>query len=321
MRAATIIRLAVLAGALAIGSDAADEMAALRALIGEIKVSIRHTAERTEAKEGRPPLQSESWVFTAGGVNPTVHYGRYLNQPPDYTGNFPSLPNGDLGIGLDGGPFHYWYAGNTLRVLLDGRDVFAEQPAQHSETKEGADGHLRLIWELAQQRRVVLHVVVPRDGRAVFAGLDIEPGAVALKQLEVRLLAYPGGFGPAYGMPSHRYAKAASAGAEVPPGFKASPDTPHPVLTLAAGDDWIFYGDKRCSSGALGLLLNRAEQPAGRVSLSNYGVTTILTYPAATRQLRLGFFAYSLENDAAETTFRNALDSERQALRNLPGWP
>ena len=30
------------------------------------------------------------------------------------------LANEDMGVGFDGGPFHYWYAGNAIRVVVNG---------------------------------------------------------------------------------------------------------------------------------------------------------------------------------------------------------
>lgn len=309
---------------LAIGMTAAygaDDLDAIRALIGEIKVKIEHTEELVKSEDGaKPPLKRDLWRFIAGGVNPTVCYSRYLNRPPDFTGSYPSLASGDMGLGLDGGPFGHWYRGSAIRVLLDGRDVFAEQPASRAESQESTRGHLRLTWELKRQRRLVLNLTVPDDGRAVFARVDIDAGEAALGRLELRLTAYPGGFGPAYSLPSHRYVRTAGNRGEVPRDFRHSPENPFPVLTLAESDDWVFYGDRLCSSGSLALLLDREEHPSGQVNLSSYGVSTSLTYPANTRQIHLAFFAFSLVNEAAERSFLAGLATERTALSTIPFW-
>ena len=294
---------------------------AIRTLIGEPKMTIEHLETLTAAAGNKPPLKSDSWIFKAGGVNPTVCYGRYLNRPPEFVGSFPSLTSGDMGIGLTGGPFQYWYSGSALRVLLDGRDIFAEQPATRIETQAGANGHLRLTWELEKQRRVLLHFTVPGDGRAVFARIDLEPGTTSLSKIELKLTCYPGGFLPAYSQPSHRYVKTARGAGEVPRDVKASAANPFPVVALPAGEEWVFYGDQWCSSGSLALLVNREEKPAGQVQLSNYAISTALVYPPETRSLRLGFFAYSLANDAAEKEFLAGLNGEREPLRSLPFWP
>jgi len=312
--------VSVLAGALASAEVQAGDLDAVKALIGEIKVRIEHKEELTAAKDNHPPRKSESWTFQAGGVNPTVRYGRYLNRPPEFTGSYPSLTSGDMGIGLDGGPFHYWYAGNAIRVLLDGRDIFAEQPANRIETRERVNGHLRLIWELEEKWCIALNFTVPRDGRAVFARIDVEAGEAAIGRIEVKLTAYPGGFGPAYSLPSHRYVKTAVAAANVSPDFKVTAENPLPVVPFPEGEEWVFYGDKLCSSGSLALLVNRAEKPAGQVHLSSYGVATSLVYPAGTRQIHLGFFAYSIENEWAANAFLAELEAERTALTTIPFW-
>lgn len=321
LRHSRLPKVVLVAGMLVSGVAQADDLAAIRALIGEFKVGIEHQETLTEAKDGKPPIKSDSWTFKAGGVNPAVGYGRYLNRPPDFTGSHPSLTGGDMGIGLNGGPFQYWYSGSALRVLLDGRDLFAEQSATLIETQEGVVGHLRLTWELENDRRLRLHFAVPGDGRAVFARIDFEPGAAPLSRIELRLICYPGGYLPAYSQPSHRYAKTAKGAGEVPRDFKPSGENPYPVVALPAGEEWVFYGDQWCSSGSLALLVNREEQPAGQVNLSNYGVSTSLIYPPGTRQIHMVFFAYSLENEAAEKAFLAGLDSERQTLRSIPFWP
>jgi hypothetical protein len=312
--------IAVLAVALVSAGGQAGDLDAVKALIGEIKVRIEHKEERTAAKDNLPPRKSDSWKFKAGGVNPTVRYGRFLNRPPEFTGNYPSLANSDMGIGLDSGPLQFWYSGNAIRVVLDGRDIFAERPASRIETRQRVNGHLRLIWELERKRRVALNFAVPRDGRAVFARIDIEPGEMAIGRTEVRLTAYPGGFGPAYRLPSHRYVKTAGAAADVPPDFKVTAEHPFPVLPLSERDDWVFYGDKLSSPGSLALLVNRAEKPTGQVQLSSYGVSTSLVYPASVRQIHLAFFAYSIENEPAQKALLTDLNAERTALTTIPFW-
>jgi len=299
----------------------ADDLDAIRALIGEIKVSVEHESELVKSPDAaKPPLQSDAWRFVAGGVNPTVRYSRYLSRPPEFTGTHPSLANPDMGIGLDGGPFGNWYRGNAIRLLLDGHDVFAERPANRLESKEGPQGHLLLLWELEAGRRVALCFTVPRDGRAVFCRIGIEPGETPISGLEVRLTAYPGGFGPAYGLPSHRFVRTTSAAARVPPGFAPTAEQPFPVVPLTEADDWVLYGDGECSSGSLALLMSRDEGPTGHVDLSNYGVMTSLTYPPNTRYIRLGFYAFSTENDPAQRSFLAGLAGERAALATVPFW-
>jgi hypothetical protein len=318
----TIALLSLLIALMPLGATRADDLDTIRALIGEPRVKIEHRKDLVpSADAAKPPRQRDSWTFVAGGVNPTVCYSRYLNRPPDFTGTHLSLVGPDMGVGFDGGPFAHWYRGNAIRVLLDGRDLLAAAPASRMEMREATDGHLRLIWEGERARRLTLSFIVPRDGRAVFARLEVEPGETPVERLEVRLTAYPGGFGPAYNLPSHRYARTAQGLAEVPPDFRQSGDHPFPVLPLAPGGDWIFYGDRLCTSGSLALLLNADEQPSGEVKLSNYGVSTSLEYPAHTRRIHLAFFAYSLENTPAEQAFASELGQERAGLKSIPCWP
>ncbi len=313
--------LVVVAGLLLPAGSSADGLAAIRALIGEIKVRIEHKAEPAKSDDGtKPPRLADAWTFLAGGINPTVRYSRYLNRPPDFTGTHPSLVGSDMGIGLDGGPFGNWYRGNAIRVVLDGHDVFAERPASRAQVREAATGQLRLVWELDAGRQVTLSFTVPPDGRAVYIGVEVEPGTAALKQLAVRLTCYPGGFGPAYGLPSHRYARTATASGEVPSDFTPTAERPYPVVPIAGGDDWVFYGDRTTGNGGLGLLIGREGRVTGEIRLSNYGVTTALVYPEGTRRLRLGFFAYSIENEPAERQLLAELARERAALASSPFW-
>jgi len=313
--------VSILVGALVSAGTQASDLDAVRALIGDIKVRIEHQEKLDKAADAtKPPRKSESWKFKAGGADPTVRYTRYLNLPPDFNGTYPSLANHDMGIGLDGGSFRYWYSGNAIRVMLDGTDIFAERPAMRIETQESVNGHTRFVWELERDRGIVLNSTVPRDGRAVFARIDIDPGTSPTKRIEVKLNCYPGGYGPAYKQPSHRYVKTARASGEVPKDFERTPEKGFPVVPFSAGEEWVFYGDKLTSSGSLGLLVNRDEKPSGHVNLSSYGVVTSLVYPNDVRHIHLAFLAYSLENEPAERAFLAELDKERTALTTIPFW-
>ena len=321
MRPCATATLSAMIGFLVAVGARAEDLDAVRALIGGISVRIEHKEEVSESEDGTtPPLKRNSWTFMAGGVSRTVRYGRYLNRPPNFAGAYPSLANHDMGIGLDGGPFGNWYRGNAIRVVLDGKDVLAQCPSDRIEAQEGANGHLRFAWELEKDRRLTLGFTVPKDGRAVFACVEIEPGSSPLTGVELKLTCYPGGFGPAYKQPSHRYVRTARASGDVPRDFERSEEKPYPVLPLATGEEWVFYGDRLQSRGSLALLVNRKEGPSGQVRLSNYGVSTSLAYPPTTRRVHLAFFAYSLENGPAEEAFLAGLARERAALTTIPFW-
>jgi len=315
-RMALVLLLIQLAGP---AHAAENDLEALRQLMGPILgVKLEAKTSKTEPKETVPPLQNDEWNYSSGASVMTIRYSRYLNQPPHYTGSYPSLANGDMGVGFNGGPFQFWYG---LRVLLDDKDILQAKPANRCEAVGGEYGHLRLVWELEAGGKLTLNFTVPEGGDGIYARIDLEPATPGPTRIQVQLTCYPGGFGPAHNMPSHRFAKSASTAADVPADFKVTPENPYPVLPLAKSDEWVFYGDRKSSIGTLGLLLNPAEEPTSQVSLSNYGVITRLTYPAVMRRIHLGFFAFSLENEAAEKAFSAGLDTRRQTLRSIPFGP
>jgi hypothetical protein len=297
---------------------AQDDLEALRQLMGPlIGVTVETKTTRTEAKDGAPPQQSDQWRFTTGAVTRSVVYSRFLNQPPDFTGAYPSLANEDMGVGLDGGPFGNWYRGNAIRVLVNGEDVLRARPAKSAEAAAGDPGRLRLVWELADGGELRLDFAVPDGGAGIHARIEMTPVTLAIAAIQVRLTCYPGGFGPAYGQPSHRWSATARAEAEVPRDSAKAADSVFPVLPFAAGEGWVFYADKLQDSGSLGLVLLPEEQAAGEVRLSSYGVSTLLTYPATTRTVHLGFLAFDTANTAAKQAVVDSAAREQQALRTL----
>jgi hypothetical protein len=140
-----------------------------------------------------------------------------------------------------------------------------------------------------------------------------------VSSFQVRLTCYPGGFGPAYGQPSHRWVQTAKGDAEVPRDFVKTGDSSFPVLSLPAGEGWVFYADRLQSRGSLGLVLLPEEQSAGEIRLSSYGVSTVLTCPAGTRVLHLGFLAFDTANAAAQQALVSSVADEQRALRALMG--
>lgn len=290
----------------------------LRQVMAEsLKVKIEHEEKITPAADNKPPFKSESWTLHTGLARPTVRYGRYLNRPPDFTGGYPSLPNSDTGIGFDGGAWGNWYRGNAMRVLVNDRDIFAGQPATKIAWHEGENGRLRLVWELEEGRSVTLNIVVPEDGHAMYALLDLSLPEMKVDSVKVWVNCYPGGYGPAYGLPSHRWVMTASNQSEVPKYFAAKE---FPKVPIAESDSWVFYADRLANNGALGLVVLPEEKPSGEVALSNYGVGTTLNYPPETRQIHLGFQAYSIVNDAARKLFVDSVAEEMNRLRSLALW-
>ncbi|MBI3920796.1 MAG: hypothetical protein HY318_05200 [Armatimonadetes bacterium] len=287
----------------------------LRQLMADsLKVKIEHEEKIAPGADNKPPCKSESWTFHAGLARPVVRYGRYLNRPPDFTGSYPSLANSDMGIGFDGGAFGNWYRGNALRVFINDRDIFAGQPATKIEGREGENGRLGLVWELEERRSITLNIFVPEDGHAMYALLDLSLPGLKVDSIKAWVNCYPGGYGPAYGLPSHRWVTTAGNQAEVPEDFAAKE---FPKVPITEDDAWIFYADTLENSGSLGLVVLPEEKVSGEVSLSSYGVGTTLNYPPETRHIHLGFFAYSIVNEAARRSFVNGIKEEMDRLRSV----
>jgi len=304
------------------GTESSDSLDALKKVMkDDLKVKIKHETKLKEGTETVPPMQSDSWQFNTGVSAPMVRYTRFLNRPPHFNGKYPSLAGHDMGIGFDGGSFGNWYRGNVLRLLVNDRDIFAAAPTDLIETEEGSNGHLSFIWELEKEGRVSLNITVPEDGHAVFARLDLSLPGIDVNSVQVRLNCYPGGYGPACKLPSHRWAFTAGQSSDVPNDFKASADNPYPVLPVTVDNDWVFYADKLQSKGSLALLLNRQEGANGVVRMSNYCQVTVLDYPVESRRIHLGFYAFDIENEAAAKLFASSLDKEREVLESIPFLP
>jgi hypothetical protein len=234
-----------------------------------------------------------------------------------------------MGLGFDGGAWGNWYRGNALRVIINGRDLFAAQPATKVEWQEGDNGRLRLVWELEEGRSLTLNLIVPEDGHAIYARIDYRPIAEIahrpspiahpspVDSLQVQLMAYPGGYGPAYQLPSHRWVSTARQEAEVPKDYA---DKEFPKVSFTAEDAWIFYADKLVDDGSLGLLVRPEEGPSGEIRLSSYGVQTLLNYPPETRHIHLGFYAYNVVNATARRIFVDSVNAELEALRRHSSW-
>ncbi len=297
----------------------ADGLDALKATMSDINVKIEKKATLTEGDGKTPSRKGETWTFTAGAVNPQIIYTRYLNLPPSFTGNYPSLPTHDSGIKLGGGPYDYWYC---LRVLVNGHDIMAAAPATRIESKEGPSGYLRFIWEFNENRKLALNFLVPDDGHAIFLRVDLALPGMAVESVKITLDTYPGGFGPAYKLPSHRYVVTSlGATAEVPVGFEPTEANPFPKLSIAPAEGWVFYGDKHENKGSLGLLLPPDAIETGEIRLSSYAVMSTLQYPLEARKMHLGFYAFPQTNDAAEAVLKERIDADRGLMLNTPYWP
>ena len=70
----------------------------------------------------------------------------------------------------------------------------------------------------------------------------------------------------------------------------------------------------------MGLLFSPTES-GGKIQTSNYGIQTVLNYPAATRNIYLAFLAYDQENEPAQKTFQEKREQDRNFLMQTPYWP
>jgi len=289
-----------------------DDLEALKKLMGEIiSVTVEHKTTTAEAKDNIPPSQRDTWDFKTGAKTLTISYSRFLNQPPDFTGNYPSLANSDMGVGFDGGSFGNWYRGNAIRVLVNGSDVMATKPARLAEAKGNDNGYLRIVWELDNGGELALNFTVAEGGEAIYSRIDVVPGDLSISDLTISLTCYPGGFGPAYKLPSHRWVVTSSGEWDIPQDYKGT----FPQAPVEKGEDWIFYADKLQSRGSLGLLFDKAEVESGKVYMSSYGQSTQLKYPPGTRHIHLAFYAFEMENQTSLQSFRSSLEIERSLLK------
>ena len=308
MNKSGFILQALVWGALIVGQQVlADDLDALKQLMGDFNVKIEHKSEMIAGKENVPPWQRDRWDFKTGvkvvSVNYTHPYRRRQSS-----------------IGFTGDSFGNWYGNDTIHILINGADIFAQKPAKQLEAREGTNGCLRLVWELEKKGELILNILIPDDGRAIYVRLDIIPSELSIETVQVKSGCYPGGFGPGHKLPSHRWIVTANGEWGVPRDFKPSPENPYPETPFGKGEEWIFYADKLQSKGSLALLVDRDEKPSGKVRMSNYGQSTELNYPADTRQIHLAFYAFETENGYALKTFMSSLERERAVLKSLPFW-
>lgn len=293
---------------------AEEDLEALKKLMGDIiSVQVEQKTTSAEAKNNIPPMQTDVWDFKTGARTLTVGYSRFLNQPPHFTGNYPSLTTGDMGVGFDGGSFHYWYRGNVIRVRINGADIMAAKPAKLTGAEEGEEGRLRMVWELEEGGELALNFTVPESGQAIYSRIEIVPGDLFIRDIEIRLTCYPGGFAPAHRLPSHRWVVTSNGEWDIPHGYAGT----NPEVPIEKGMDWIFYADKLQSKGSLGLLVNVEEGPYGKVRMSSYGQITELVYPRETRHIHLAFYAFETENPVSMQSFKTSLEAERKKLKNI----
>lgn len=300
--------------------QAVSDFDAVKKLMPGPLVKVESKINVEPASQGKPPFQADNWVFNCSGIQPEIHYNRYLNQKPDFDGTHPSLSPSDMGVGFGGGAFSHWYYNGAIRVLIDGVDVMAAKRADIIEQRSGNRGDLRLVWNLEDGGRLALYFIVPCDGRAIYAAVEPFLPNRPLAKVQVTLVCYPGGFGPTYGIPSIRSASTKNSRVLVPREFKASETNLFPTLSLSPNDDYIFFADDYEGNGSLFLAFPQTDWAGGKVAVSNYGQATTLEMRSGTKLARLAFYASGMQNAPAREYFMHILSQEQKTISNILFW-
>ena len=279
----------------------------------------RKTDTKPPKKPGQPTWASDQFQVMTDYGPFKLQYTRYLNRAPQFTGRHAACTNSDSGLGIEGLGSN-WYRGNTIRVLLEGRDIVGAYAADAVDVREGFGvTRLRFAWKLPKAD-VAIHVAVVNRRAEAFVEVTVHPHAT-LKSVGVNLLCYPGGYGPAYGIPSRRVARTAQTQVSVATGQKSR------TFTLGPGCPWVWYADHECqdrglhSGGSVALVLLPKDRAAGEVHVSNYGVSTRLRYPGTQSRVRLGLTAYPGPNPRAWGEFVRHRPGVVHILQTLAFWP
>lgn len=275
------------------------------------KVQVTLKEKKNEAKKGQPPMKTDRYLFKTPGNSVGVNYTYFLNQPPDFNGKFPAV-TGSNGIGLDGKSFINWYYGGMIHIYLNNTfDVLTTKPAKVT-TVGGKNGNIEFVWDFKKNSKVTMQLVIPPEGNRVYARIsfDVPPEDMKVNSIKITLVSYPGGFGPAYKLPSHRaFLLSDGNTGEIKPGEKQ-------VLRgiIPNEDPWMFTYDKLQKKGSLGLLLEKNAQSKYEYALGSYGTSYTLTYPGATKTVNLGFYAFETINDSAMQNFKKRIGSDRTEM-------
>ena len=279
----------------------------------------RETKKTPPEKPGKPAYASDLFKVMTDFGPFEILYSRYLNRPPEFTGRHPSCTVHDMGLGIPGFKTQ-WYRGNTVRVLIDGQDVVRSHAADAIEVREGIGvARLRFLWKLPKAD-VAVHVAVLNGRSEGLVEVAITPHG-PIKSVGVNLLCYPGGFGPAYGIPSRRRVRTAVDDASVASGEESR------KLALPPRCEWVWYCDREeedrglYNTNSVALVLLPEDKARGEITVSSYGVPTQLVYAGTQSRVRLGLAAYPGPNRRARQVFMAERHTVAQMLRTLDFWP
>ena len=274
-------------------------------------LSITEQVNMTQSDDdATPDKQSSTYIFDTSWGPFKLGYSRYLNNPAQYSGRHGASVNSDMGLGISGYQWN-WYQGNTLRVKVDGKDIIAQQDAAtilwHSD---GTIGWWCGLWKHEKMSMWVRIVVIDTVAAAL---VEVEIDGIA-ESIEVILTCYPGGFGPAYGIPSMRSVEVDQQTIQVSTGQPAR------QLQMPKGASAVFYSDRWFedrgiySKGACGLCFQGEALSNATINVSSYGVTTHLFLPKGTRAVRFALTGYDVPNKLAREQFHESTSEMTRLL-------
>lgn len=237
-------------------------------------------------KEGpldRTRVSQQEWAWTSGAesypcISLKLDSGRALYE----VRHDRRYSNGAIGIAA---PTRCnWYESGAIDLLLDGKRVdLLPSRGETVALASGKQGTATLSWEDERARVTYTFLLRAKEDRLFFE-IALEPKR-ELKEIEVRLVNYPGGFNRA---PQHLFRTAARA---LEPKGWADLDP--------AREAWVLYADESLdvatdpgAAGPSALAYDATEVLSARVAPGVYGVPTLLKYRPTARRLRLCFWEF-----------------------------
>ena len=280
-------------------------------------VKITEKVNMTPSEDSaRPERKNSEYTFDTSWGPFKVLYSRYLNNSEQWKGKHAACINSDMGLGIPGYEWN-WYRGNTLRVKIDGKDIIAEQDANEISWQDGGKiGRWCGLWKTDKKAEVFVRIAVVDGVDAALVEVEVKGGSTD-DSIELALTCYPGGFGPAYGIPSLRSVEVKGQTVEVGAGQDAR------VLQILADASEVFYCDRFYeksgvySNGACGLYFLTKMIASGSVTVSSYGVITNLRLRKGEGTARFALTGYSdIPNRLARRQFFESR-SETKKLLNM----
>lgn len=290
-----------------------DPMAAIESSVKEAaKIQYKNTRRIVEGSAKVPMKRRDSYSFKSTAGEQFIYYNRYMNQPPQFTGKHPSL-GPEMGVGFGERSFSNWYGNDCIRVMIDKTDIMQLSPAKVTHREDEA-GHLTMVWDMKNGRSLTLDFYVfPENDRIYVRGTLKLPG-LPVENVQVRLRCFPGGFGPAYNIPSNRYFK---ADCNVSGEAFARAEKKTLKMKLDPNGKWIFLADRLQKKGSVALLFDPNEEGNFMLSHSYYGSTIELNYPGDVRTFHLALYAHEIQNDPAFAKFMARIEKDFKEMHEI----